>query len=134
VLDEKSLRRPGFKEDIPIELADGQQWHVPRPVVEFGMVWGDDGRPTFRRSSLGFGSDHMALLDEFYAASLAEQYNIMAQMACNLLRINYDLDQAALTSLLPYRPSDPANVRMWEALAGVATGNPDPKDEPEDDM
>ena len=45
-LDERAFRTIGFREDIPIVMGDGGTWFLPRPVVEFGLMFQPDGRPS----------------------------------------------------------------------------------------
>jgi hypothetical protein len=134
-LNEVALRQPTFRGGIPLTLGDGQEWTIPKPVVRFGLSFdeGDDS-PTFRRKDLGFGPDYMEVLQSFYDTEGVEQLNVAARMVCRVLKVNYALDNEALATLLPYVPNDDANQAIWGELVAIATGNPNPKIEPEDDI
>jgi hypothetical protein len=127
--DEVGLRRPGFRADAPVVLGDGQRWTLPRPVVTFGLTFGDDGEPSLRRSDFGFGPDYMDRLRKFEEGdSTGERINAGVGLVVRLLRFNYALTNDQLAELLPYRESDPENVAMWGSLFAIATGAPDPND------
>jgi len=133
MIDEMAARRPDFRPDVKVRLADGQDWFLPRPMVTFTLSFAADDGPGFKRSDLGFGPDYMDLLQRFYDSDGAEQLNAAARMVCRVVRLNYDLDDETLATLLVYRPSDESNLAMWSELVDIATGNPSPKGGPEDD-
>jgi hypothetical protein len=134
-VDENAARRPeGFRGDVPIPLGDGQTYFLPRPVVTFGIVLSEEGKPSFKRTDLGFGSPYMEVLQRFHDTDdFGVQMGCLAEMVLWMLRLNYDLSDVELAALLPYRPSDAVNQKMWGDLTEVATGNPSPKGDPEDD-
>jgi hypothetical protein len=135
VLDEVALRRPQFRQDIPVQLGDGQTYWVPKPIVTFGLSFEDgDDHPSLIRKDIGFGRDYMDVLQKFYDTDGVEQLSVAARLVCRVLRVNYDLTNEHLTELLPYSPENDDNQSMWRDLVAVATGSPNPKFEPEDDI
>lgn len=124
--DETALRRPGWREGVPVVLCDGQAWHLPRPVIEYYYDVGESGQIEIRRDSLGPQVD-----DELDALVNAgedmEKHSVaMYRMARTLLLHNYDLGADHLRTLLRIYPKDhprfEENCGMWEAIYAVGCG------------
>lgn len=123
-------RKPEFIEGSPIKLADGQTYHFRRPIVEFRLTF-DGGKVKFGESPrLGtgtaetFGDEWYGLLDDFQQAEEQDdRLNAYGALAVYLLRLNYDLADAEVVSLLPFATADEENQAMWSELMDVASGN-----------
>lgn len=127
-LDEKALRREGFQEGTPIEMADGQEWHLPAPRVV--LV------PTIKESG-GVGT--AIILEDLTYWDLLEQIDLalksslsgplcagVSVAAIRLLVKNYDLSLAQAASLIP--PMDPENPSgEWRTLLDAVSGIARPK-------
>lgn len=135
MLDEQALRRPGFKEGTPVVLADGQAWHLRRPVVRFVPSDSDVG---FRAClSLARGDGYDALLTAWQSAAEAAREDesasaraVAAELALGraVLTANYDLTTEQLAELLQFGfdPDDEEAFRIRSEVLAAATGD-DPK-------
>lgn len=128
--DEAARRRPGIDAagSVPVRLADGNEWLVPRPRIDLVPVFKDGILADVgRRYSFGeaFYRKQAALADA--AGGPAGPYLLAAfDLAIDLLGRNYDLDESDYQALIPYRDSDPASVAMWRAIVAVASGDGPP--------
>ena len=134
-LDEIALRRPEWVEGVPLLLGDGQEWHVPAPVVADDLVLslGPDGKPQLR-CGFAFGAEYNALTDRYIeATSGVEEILALVEIAYFLIRLNYNLTFEAAAPLLrvvrPGGKGEAENQEMWRRVAEVALGR-DPKGEP----
>jgi hypothetical protein len=130
-LDEQARRRPDFRGGVPVTLADGQEWYLPRPRKLFVA---DDSEAGFRlRWDLG---DEYGRLFEAARSIATFEDMVRAEFALAkyLLRLNYDLDAAALGRLLVFDYADdpdPALERLRAELIEVTSGRaPAPKPGP----
>lgn len=123
-LDETAHRRDGFTRGVAIELADGQAWHFPRPLLGLLPEEADDGSVRFgERARCVFGAAYDALVDAFLEADDGRaEVDALLALAVDLLRRNYDLPAGALRALLPRVPDLDSNTRMWRAIADLALG------------
>jgi hypothetical protein len=122
-IDEQGLRREGFREGVPIALADGQAWHFPRPVLTFYPTFEGGGKPTFSDSRHTFGPKYDDLVEGFLASEDGyEEANGLLALAVDLLARNYDLRPEDFRALLPRMVGDLDNDVMWGAIADVALG------------
>jgi hypothetical protein len=126
-LDEKALRRPGFREDVPVTLCDGQVWYLPRPRLVFVPADTEAGYDTEWE-----WPDYKPMIDRA-AASTSGPEVIGAEFALvrYLLGRNYDLSIDHLRRLVrfDYLPDpDPTLAEMREQILAVAAGRvPAPK-------
>lgn len=123
---ESECRKPGWSDWIAVKLADGQEWNLPRPKVEYLPVFVDD-EPTYQgvpgRLSFGvqFERGHSAMEA---AGDPAERLQALAEVVAGLLLQNYDLTTEQLEDLLPLvvheddptKPTD-ESAAMWAALS-----------------
>lgn len=120
--DEASSRRPDFLGGPAITLANGQEWHFPRPTSYF--VPDDDAAGVRRHWNLG--DDYGALFDRcMEAESDLEMIGGELALARSLLLRNYDLTPAQAGSLLRFgygATADPDAAAMRLAVMAVATG------------
>jgi hypothetical protein len=123
MLDEQSLRRPGFAQGFPVTMADNQTWWLPRPRMIF--------RPTFIDGKVGIGGGatfgpefegDMAILRRDVAVEPEEYLRAKFAMAVQLLVLNYDLKPDDLEDLVVLEPDDPASVERWDVLSGAMMG------------
>jgi len=125
MIEEASRRRPGFAPGIPVKMADGQCWELPRPTVDLAPKFGDDGEMVLTRmTSLGPGFD--GLLEELAGtAAWTDTLLVTFKIGAHLLRANYELSGDELATLLRYRTGDDAGDDqgdMVEAIITVAAG------------
>jgi hypothetical protein len=127
LLDEHALRRPDWREGVPVTLWDGQEWTLPKPVVTgFYPRRNGDGmlEPATGRD---LGSAYDELLDQFFVTEDGyEAVKLSLNLAALLLLANYHLTDTDLRRLLYYAlPADSRheeNQAMWETILAVATG------------
>lgn len=134
-LDERALRRDTFTDGPRIVLGDGQEWTLPKPVIDLdapkrvdfrptvgpdGQLVMDGGRLLFESS---FGPEWDARVEAFQIAEPGlEETNLLLNLAWDLLQRNYALEAAEAYYLLPVRTNDEANAAMWEAIVDVILG------------
>src|SRR4051794_33959106 len=108
--DEEVLRRPDFLPGIPVRLADGQVWNLPKAPDRYPRV-ADGG---------GLGRDYEAtvagVLD---AEDEAERRRAELALAISLLARNYDLRPADYQEILGGESGGPASAALQRALAEV---------------
>lgn len=122
MLDERTLRRPEFAEGTPIRLGDGQEWHLPRPIVQHLPVETEDGALVFGARRLACGPRFDALFDRMVSAEGEEGIaNAALNLGAYLLRLNYSLTIADLQVLLPCDGTED-NQAMWQSIIDSATG------------
>jgi hypothetical protein len=126
VLDEASLRKPGFTEGPRIVLGDGQAWTFPRPRLRLYPVRAAEGRFTVG-GAMGYGSNYADLVDQLVecdpgdtSARLALQF----QMATSLLELNYTLSDRDFRRLLAIDLADPECESRWAQINQVLLGHP----------
>lgn len=118
MLDEKSLRRPEFREGVPIVLGDGQAWTFPKPMLV--LIPDEDGE-SFGPGRSTFDAAYDAKMEAFMASE-DDTLNCLLRLAVDLFRRNYDVPKGAIATLFPYRVGDEANAEMWTAIRDVAWG------------
>jgi hypothetical protein len=124
MLDEVRKRKPDLAEhdSVRITFADGQAWAIPKPFLEI--------RPAFRNGiaesaycclTYGYPVDGLvaavAVLD-----GIDQIASVVATIAADLLRRNYDLVGDEFDRLLAYRVDDTESVKWIERVIEVATG------------
>ena len=129
MLDEAAKRKPNFDErnSVPVVLADGQSWHVPKPWLEI--------RPVFRRGRavssypvLTCGPELDGLIEAMADCDdLDNQVVAAASLAAHLLLWHYDLSDADLDTLLAFRATDETSLNWLREVFAVATGRSGPK-------
>lgn len=123
LLDEASLRTTTYRGDVPIVMADGQTWHLPRPLVEFSPEPTPEGGWSFGPRGVNFGAAYLDKLEAVHAAEGGvEEANAVLILAVDLIRRNYALADADIRPLLAFRPDDEANAEMWRLILEVAAG------------
>lgn len=132
--DEASRRRPGFREGVAIELADGRSWHFPRPILSYRLEFPANGPAVVGLPRFGdggardFGADYWSKYRALAEAeTIEDRLPALGAVAADLLSRNYALDGDELAALLPFHvdvESDEgeANIAMWQAIAGVIEG------------
>ncbi len=95
MVDERSVRRPGFIEGTRIRLADGQSWSFPASQP-------DRDDPEYDQ----------VLRAVFEAEDDAERLRAELALTILLLARNYHLGPADYQELLGYPPGDPALARL----------------------
>lgn len=125
LLAEAALRRPTFQADsVPVVMADGQPWYLPRPYVELCPRF-ENGRLATIGSETHLGDDFDALV---VAAAPSEAtggvtYGAILDLGAFLLRWNYELSDEQLGRLLRYRRGDEVAEERFGQIHDVATGN-----------
>ena len=133
MLDEKSLRKPGFLEGVRIKLADGQEWEIPKPVYQIFPKFQDDGSCSVH-SKVTFGGEIDYFLDLDAApegADIVDDITRRMMVMGKLLRRNYDLTGEQLSSLLSMNRREPESAAMWLVIDRILVGEmPDGPDSP----
>lgn len=134
-LDEKASRRPEFVEGVPIILADGQPWHLRKPLVRF--VPSDTSESGFTLCLTLAGDDGFTALaakrDAVFAegdATIGDIAGIELALGRALLRANYDLSATQVASLIQFsydREADPDGWGIRDQVMDVVMGRSDPK-------
>lgn len=132
-IDEQACRRADFCGGIPVKLADGQMWTLPR--VRRRYVSAPDHPDGFRVVIAGLGPDYAALADAAYAAETPKDViRTELALARALLLRNYTLDEEQLAELIQFEygaDPDPDCAAMRAAFLDVAGGLvPAPKASP----
>ena len=136
-LDEKAMRRPDFQGGEGITLSDGQVWYFPKPLLEFAPHH-SDGAPTTAGVVTSLGDEFDRLIQEYDEACAVAQSNepeptarrpidAMMGLACHMIRLNYDVDNATLSRILRWRPNDEVSNERWATIINVARGLDAPK-------
>jgi hypothetical protein len=129
MLDEKPRRKEGFdpRNSVPVVLADGQEWYVPKPWLEVHPVF-RDGKAQSSYPVLTYGPELDAIVktlggcDENSALLMGA-----ASLGAHLLLQNYHLSDADLDQLFVFRIGDSLS-RDWAMLVlQIATGQSGPK-------
>jgi hypothetical protein len=123
VLDEKALRRPGFRDDCRVRLADGQEWSLPKPRIRISRRTAEDGSRKLVESPQ-LGPDYATVLEAYESAVESGDGAALAMfdLAAALLRENYTLTDQQADTLLEFRPDDPENDVLWGAILSTARG------------
>lgn len=124
MMDEAALRRPDFDEttSVPVVLGDGQAWHLPKPMLWTFIPVVRDGKATAGATG-SFGPAYDALVERLDdAEEFGAKVEALFDLAIDLLRRNYDIPDDRYARLLPFRPADEANQRMWQEVLAVARG------------
>jgi hypothetical protein len=121
-MNERELRRDEFHPDShPIEMADGQKWHFPRPRVRFATGFGG-GRANVK-TWVEHWDGFMDLLEE--AARMPEGtgdwVSAHLSIAANMLLRNYDLSDQQLDELFGFETIDDL-VQLILEVSRVAAG------------
>src|SRR3954471_11611022 len=111
MLDEESLRRPDFLPGIPVRMADGQIWSLPKAPDRYPRM-ADGGV---------LGQDYEAMVAEVLdAEDEAEQRRAELALAIALLARNYDLGPADYQELLGGESGGPITAALQRAFSDVA--------------
>ena len=129
MIDEQSKRKSNFddRNAVPVVLADGQAWQVPKPWLEI--------RPVFRNGKAVTAYPVLTYGDELHqlVEAMAEVEDIWAQvvaiasLAAHLLRWHYDLEDSELDQLLAFRRADERSIEWMKEISAIATGHSGPK-------
>ena len=131
VLHESTARRPDWVEGVPILLENGEEWHFPRPIMQFRLSL-DGGPPTpkptsldtNRRFSEAFWIKQSSLRDSMIRGAglpLGEAVPLIGPLAVDLLKRNYDLTDDQALDLVLFG-ADAANLEMWDQIIRVVLG------------
>ena len=129
MLDETAKRKPNFDaaNSVPVVLADGQAWAVPKPWLEIRPVF-RDGRAASAWPAYSYGPDLDRLVERVAEAELfTNQVAAVATLAAELLRHQYELSDPDLDQLLAYRRDDPVSIEWTGQVIEIATGRSGPK-------
>jgi hypothetical protein len=123
MLDEKTLRKPGFTEGYRVTLADGQEWVFPRPRIRLKPKIVDGkveigGGPSFGPEC----DEHLDVLFGAVEVDPVERLRVKFEMAVKLLSANYDLKSEDCAELIVLEPGEPASEERWEQLSNVMLG------------
>jgi len=125
MLDERSARKPGFREGPRLVLGDGQEWTLPRPWLRLYPVRGADGQLTVGGGP-GYGPDYDELVDQLVdcdPGDTSRRLTLQFRMAACLLERNYQLADRDLKRLLAVDLADPACEERWSRINQVLLGH-----------
>ena len=106
-LEEKARRKPTWKPGRPVVLADGHEWHIPRPVIAIVV---DETESGFVEHLIGDdpGGRYVELACRWRdSRDMREFMDAEAVLGSYLLRWNYDVTPAEAASLLTFGYMDP---------------------------
>jgi hypothetical protein len=124
MIDEASRRKPCFDiaSSAPVTLADGQAWHIPKPWLEVRPVF-QNGRAVDTRPALTIDAEFDMLKQAVIDAEGEAIILAGANLAADMLRRHYQLDDTELGSLLAFREG-----AVWiKEIMQVANGFNGPK-------
>ena len=111
MLNEKDLRRTGFRSGVSIDLADGQSWVFPMPAE----------RPELVDGGLAADPEFLDLLDAIREAEdRAEMLRAELALAIHLLDRNYDLGPRQLQRLFEFDREGPTQSEAQHAFHELA--------------
>ena len=135
MLDEQGLRREDFADGVPIILADGREWTLPKPVVfpkpkrYRRAIVRQDGEARWGKPIALDGDPYWGKLERIFLTDGVEHMEALREVGADLLRHNYPglTDDDIADELLALVHDDemnqtPENKEMWEELAAVAIG------------
>ena len=124
MLDEQAKRRETCdpRNSVPVKLADGQAWLMPKPWLEVHASFdGGKGRATW--PVLTYGPDLDALISAMSGCENNAALLIgAASLGAYLLTVNYDLADVELDGLFAFRIGDPGSWDWAREVTDVATG------------
>jgi hypothetical protein len=129
VLDEKSRRKESFDQRncVPVVLADGQAWHLPKPWLEVHPIF-REGKAHSSYPVLTYGPELDALVKAMGECDDNSALLIgAASLGAYLLSQNYNLSDADLDQLFVFRIGDSSSRDWAMAVLQVATGQSGPK-------
>ena len=124
MLDEKSLRKPGFIDGHRVRLADGQEWAFPKPRIRLKPKF-IDGRVEVGGGAT-FGPEYDDRLETLFGVAdvdPCELLRVKFEVAVPTLAANYYLRQEDVSELIVLEPGEPASDERWEQLNDVLLGN-----------
>ena len=135
-IDEKTRRRPDFLDGVPVRLADGQAWHLPKPKARFAFA--GDGFSVQLSCGASTTDEDRAYNAAYEANNAAVESDestfsdvVAAQMrlAAALLRRNYTLSDEEVGGLLvfSYSEDDEPYYTIKETVLSLALGRGAPK-------
>lgn len=128
-INEQERRRPGFRADVPVKLADDQVWWLKKPTIMVGRKSGPDG-PEYQ-PRVSFGPHYWGKLQAFFDALETADENpekaVVAQLdlCITLLQVNYDIADAEADELVLFdfeTPPDPEADERRRTMLDTATG------------
>ena len=123
-IDEISARRPDFVPGEPVLLADGQEWQLRRPVVEFAPADNDAGFTVHLTldddGSFGAALDAIEAMDD--TASMSALVVLELKVARMVLLANYDLTPVQVGTLLRFGYDGGRAAKLREDVMDVVWG------------
>lgn len=123
----ESLRRradfdPSDGRSVPVRMADGQDWFLPKPFLELAPVF-QNGMAVDRTRILTCGPELDALLEAIAAEpdGIKQALAVMT-LGAFLLARNYDLEDEEYSRLFVHRVGDPESHDRLRTIVDVATG------------
>ncbi len=129
MLDEKARRKESFdqRNSVPIILADGQEWYLPKPWLEVHPIF-RDGKADSSYPVLTYGPELDALVKAMGECDDNSALLIgAASLGAHLLSQNYHLSDSDLDQLFVFRVGDTLSRDWAVAIMQVATGQSGPK-------
>ncbi len=129
MLDEKSRRKESFDQpnSVPVVLADGQTWHLPKPWLDIHPVF-RDGKAQSSYPILTYGPELDAMVKAMGECDDDSALLICAaSLGAYLLSQNYHLSDNELDQLFVFRIGDSLSRDWAMAVMQIATGQSGPK-------
>jgi len=136
MLNEPELRSPSYRPDFPVNLNDGQVWHLPLPIIRVVPVRGEDGKPKSKESS-SLGADYIdrvhayqKAISDWQESSEDDAEASKTYLACQLdlfialLQSNYTLDYEQAADLIAIDLRDDSQAGQLRKVASLACGVP----------
>ena len=120
--NEESFRRPDFQGGRPVQLADGQSWYIPLPILESRPLL-LESRDDRVEALTTFGPEFDRLVAACQETETApEEARVLLELAVDLLGRNYDLSLDQYRALLQYGVQDRDHNEPLLAIHRIATG------------
>ncbi len=129
MLDEKTRRKETFdqRNSVPVVLADGQTWYLPKPWLEVHPVF-QGGKAHSSYPVLTYGPELDSLVQALGDCDDNSTLLIgAATLGAYLLSENYQLSDVELDQLFVFRVGDPLSWDWAMTVIKVATGQSGPK-------
>ena len=123
-LIEPDCRRPDWAPGAEVVLSDGQVWHFPRPRLVYRIQIDPVSRaPVFKTDSTRQSPTYGALLDQLDSTTAdVSWFTLLATLALELLRAQYDIADDAVPDLFVFDPGSKVSLHRWELLHQAVLG------------
>jgi hypothetical protein len=122
-IDERSRRKSGFIDGLPVVLGDGQEWTFPLPRLRLTPQRdGDRYKVRVGRAGLANYERWVEVLTGSLPLPPEAMWDLRMDAAATLLSLNYELDESELEELLVWEAGDPASEERWAQIDRAILG------------